>query len=189
MSAPIVILGISGSLRRASFNTATLRAMAELAPAGSRLEVADISDVPLYNGDLDGETKPPAVARISAQIATADGLMLVTPEYNYSVSGVLKNAIDWFSRPAFASVLKGKPTAIASASMAVTGGARAQQHLKVILAGTLTPLFLHGEVTIGAVHTRFNDGHLIDEGTRKFVGDFMAAFVAHLQAQRALKGA
>ncbi len=185
MSAPISILGISGSLRRASFNTATLHAMAELAPAGSRFEIADISGVPLYNSDLDGESKPAAVARISAQIAAADGLMLVTPEYNYSISGVLKNALDWFSRPAFASVLKGKPTAIASVSMAVTGGARAQQTLKVILAGTLTPLFLHGEVTIGAAHTRFNDGHLIDESTRKLVSDFMAAFVAHLQAQRA----
>jgi chromate reductase len=184
MSGTITLLGISGSLRKGSYNTATLRALAELMPAGARLDIIDIADIPLYNGDLDGDSKPPAVVRLKERITQVDGLVLATPEYNYSVSGVLKNVIDWVSRPAFASVLKGKPTAMVSASMAATGGVRAQQHLKVILAGCLTPIFLYGEVLVGAAQTRFTDGRLTDEGTRKFLTEFAAAFVAHVAAQR-----
>lgn len=184
MTTPISLLGISGSLRRQSYNTAALEALRDMLPADCQFTLADISDVPLYNGDLDGDNKPAGVVRVAAQIAAADGVILATPEYNYSVSGVLKNALDWFSRPAFASVFKGKPTAMLSASMAATGGVRAQQHLKPILAGMLTPIFLHGEVLIGAAHTRFTDGRLTDAATAKFLTDFVAAFVAHLREQR-----
>jgi len=135
------ILGISGSLRKESFNTRLL----DLARAGLPAEVDFLihtcGSLPLYNQDLDGPEKPEAVGELLELIASAEGLLIATPEYNYSIPGVLKNAIDWASRPAFNSVLKNRPTAIVSASPGVTGGARAQQHLKLVLGSTLTPIF------------------------------------------------
>ena len=120
------VLGVSGSLRRGSFNTAALRTAQELAPEGMTIEIADISEIPPYNDDVRQEQGyPPPVERLRAEIAAADALLFVTPEYNYSVPGVLKNAIDWASRPPN-QPLDGKPVAIMGASPSLLGTARAQ---------------------------------------------------------------
>lgn len=128
-ASDIVVLGISGSLRAGSYNTAALRAAAALAPAGMRIELADIASIPLYNDDLRSQGWPAPVARLREQVQAADALLLVTPEYNYSVPGVLKNAIDWVSRPP-QQPFAGKPGAIMGASPGRFGTARAQYHLR-----------------------------------------------------------
>jgi len=123
-SGVVKTLGISGSLRKGSYNTAALRAALELLPDGMTLDIADISELPLYNDDVRQAGFPPAVKRLREQIAAADALLFATPEYNYSISGVLKNAIDWASRPPDAPVL-GKPCGIMGASGGLWGTARA----------------------------------------------------------------
>lgn len=135
------ILGISGSLRTESYNTGLLRCSESLLPPGFSLEIFDIGDIPLYNGDLDSDTKPSAVGSLLHSIAEADGLLLATPEYNYSISGVLKNVLDWASRPAYKSVLAYKKAGIVSASKGPAGGARAQSQLRHVLAATLTVVY------------------------------------------------
>jgi len=171
------ILGLSGSLRRDSYNTRLLAAAAALAEP-AELSIYDYAAVPLYSEDVEGEGRPAAVNDLLAAIAGADALLLATPEYNHSISGVLKNAIDWASRPAFASVLVGKPTAVVSAAMSPIGGARAQQHLKVILASTLTPLYPANEYLLPLAQQAFDQsGALSDEIARDRLRRFMQGFV------------
>lgn len=133
------IVGISGSLRRGSYNTALLKAAAELLPAGVEFELAPIGDLPLYDDDARAEGYPPSVERLRQQIRSADGIWLATPEYNFSYSGVLKNAIDWASRPP-GQPFFGKPIAIMGASAGRLGTARAQYHLRQVF------IFLNGHV-------------------------------------------
>jgi len=169
------ILGISGSLRVASFNTLLVNAASALAEPPLTMRRFDLRDIPLYSEDLDSDDKPAAVVALQEATANADALLLATPEYNYSVSGVLKNALDWASRPAFDSVLMGKPTGIMSASMASTGGVRAQQHLKTILSGTLTPVYPAPEFLLGAAHNAFDEhGALRDEATAQRLRDYVS---------------
>ena len=177
----IDLVGISGSLREGSVNTALLRAAAELVPDGAALEVVSIADVPLYNGDLDVDGGPESVQTLKARIEKADGLVIATPEYNYGVPGVLKNAIDWVSRPAFKSVLVGKPVAIMGASPGPAGTARAQPELRNVLYGTLAEVFPQREVLVGQAGQRFRDGRLEDEATRKVVADMLDRFVARIR--------
>ena len=119
---PINVLAIAGSLRRGSWNRRLLEAAQELAPAGMRIDIADIADVPLYDGDRDtDDTRPQAVGSLKQQVALSDGLLIATPEYNHSVPGVLQNAIDWISRPAMRSPLAGKPAAIIGSSPGALG--------------------------------------------------------------------
>ena len=159
------ILGISGSLRKASYNTLLLKAATGFVEqAESTMTLFDLSDVPLYNSDIDGETKPQPVASLIEAIKHSDGLIIASPEYNYSLSGVLKNAIDWASRPAFKSVLAGKPSVILSASMSPLGGARSQTHLRNILAGTLTPVYLAADYLLPMAQDAFDsDGQLTNQ--------------------------
>ncbi|WP_372966162.1 NADPH-dependent FMN reductase [Marinobacter sp.] len=172
------ILAISGSIRKGSLNTQLLKAAAECVDQGTSVELFDLADIPFYNGDLDGDTKPAAVQALQEAIANADGLLIATPEYNYSVPGVLKNAIDWASRPAFNSVLRGKPTGVMSSSMSTIGGARAQVHLRDILLATLTPVYLAPDFALASAHTAFDDdGQLVDEGTRKFLQKYMTGYI------------
>ena len=117
MSLPIRVLGFAGSLRQGSYNRAALRAAGQPMPAGGVLETFDLAPIPLYNGDVEAQGFPPAVQEFKAAIRAADALLIVTPEYNYSLPGVLKNAIDWASRPPQDSPLSGKPIAIMGASM------------------------------------------------------------------------
>lgn len=174
------ILALSGSLRQASTNTALLRAAAEAAPAGVTVTVYDYADVPLYNDELG---VPASVESLKAAIAAADGVLIATPEYNYSLSGVLKNAIDWASRPAYRSPFHDKPTGVVSAAASFAGGARAQQHLKTILLGMGTPVFPWPEFLVGSAHQKFVDGRLTDEKTREFLSEYMTGFAAWVRRQ------
>jgi chromate reductase, NAD(P)H dehydrogenase (quinone) len=127
---PLTFLGIAGSLRRGSYNRSLIRAAIELAPAGTTVIPYDLMDLPMYNGDVEAEGDPEAVAAFKHAINAADSLLIATPEYNHCVPGVLKNAIDWASRPARSSVLTGKPVAIMGATPGSGGTARAQAHLR-----------------------------------------------------------
>ena len=172
------ILAISGSLREGSFNTAMLNALAERTPDGVTLELADIGTLPFYNEDKDVDGGPEVVRAFKAKIAEADALLIATPEYNYSLPGVLKNAIDWASRPGYKSVLKDKHVGIVSASMAGTGGARAQQHLKTTLLATLARVYAAPEVTVPRAQDVVKDGRVTDDTTLKYLDRLLKGLVA-----------
>src|SRR3954469_14827795 len=131
MATPIRVLGFAGSLRRGSYNRAALRAAVEMMPEGGSLETFDLQGIPLYHGDVEAEGFPASVLAFKDAIRQADALLIVTPEYNYSMPGVLKNAIDWASRPAANSVFTGKPTAIMGVGGRF-GTVRAQAHLRQV---------------------------------------------------------
>jgi len=163
------VLGISGSLRKGSFNTMALRAAQGLAPAGMTIETAEVGNLPLYNDDIRAAGYPPVVQAFRDKIAAADALLFVTPEYNYSISGVLKNAIDWGSRPP-SQPFDGKPVAIMGASGGVLGTARAQYHLRQMCVFLNMLPVNKPEVMIGQAQTRFDAaGNLTDETTRGLV--------------------
>src|SRR6202045_1576872 len=166
---PVRIVGISGSLRRASFSTSLIRLLAQRAGPGMVISLAEMSEIPLYNEDLDGDEKPAAVQAINAAIAESDGVLIVTPEYNHGVPGVLKNALDWASRPVFNSVLKGKPVSIISSSLAFTGGVRAQYQLRETLIAMQAYVVPGPEGVVGGVHTKFKDETFLDDVTLNFM--------------------
>ena len=173
----IKVLGISGSLRRGSFNSAALRAAQELAPAGMAVEIYQgLRDIPPYDEDLrQGQGFPTPAADLRARIKAADALLIVTPEYNYSVPGVLKNAIDWASRPP-EQPFDGKPIAIMGASPGALGTARAQYHLRQIFVFLNGMVLNRPEVMIAQAGGRFDaEGRLTDAKTREFVGALLVA--------------
>ncbi len=176
--SPIKVLAISGSLRKASYNTAALRAAQELAPEGMTIEIASIADIPFYDGDVQAQGIPAAVTALGDAIRAADALLIASPEYNYSTSGVLKNAIDWLSRlpdQPFA----GKPVALIGASMSLLGGARAQYHLRQMFVFLDALPVNKPEVFIAQAQNRFDaDGRLTDEGTRGFVRKLLESLAA-----------
>lgn len=174
------ILGISGSLRKASYNTALLNAAVELAPDGVIVEAAGIHGIPLYDGDLEAAHGiPSAVAGLKERIVAADGLLLVTPEYNNSIPGPFKNAIDWLSRPAndIARVFGGKPVALIGASPGRFGTLSAQTAwLPVFRVLGLRPWFAT-PLYISSVHKAMDDQHrLADPDTRERLQKFLAGF-------------
>jgi chromate reductase, NAD(P)H dehydrogenase (quinone) len=172
---PIRVLGICGSLRQASFNKAALRTAIKLAPPGMTIEEADISAIPPYDEDVYAKGFPPAVETLRGQIAEADALIFATPEYNFSIPGVLKNAIDWASRPPNQPFAR-KPVAIIGASRGMFGTARAQYHLRQVCVFLDMHPINKPEVMIGAAQTKFDgNGNLTDEPTRGFIA---AALVA-----------
>ena len=170
------ILAISGSLRKDSFNTALLRAAQASAPQGMSIDIATLEQIPLYNGDIDGQEKPSPVHQLSDKIRSADGVLIATPEYNYSMSGVLKNTIDWISRiknQPFA----GKPLGLMGASAGGFGTARAQYHLRQVFVFLDPKLMNRPEMFVGSAHAKFDaDGQLIDKDTAKFLAAYLAAF-------------
>ena len=176
MTTSLKVLGLCGSLRQASYNLAALRAAQALAPgAGMQIDIADISDLPLYNEDVYAQGFPAPVERLRNQIRAADALLFVTPEYNYSMPGVLKNAIDWASRPP-EQPFAGKPAAIMGASPGALGSARAQYHLRQTLVFLDVHPLNKPEVMIGSAHERFDaQGQLIHEPTREYIGRLLAA--------------
>ena len=177
-NTPLRIVGISGSLRKGSFNTAALRAAIELAPEGVSIEQAGIGDLPLYNDDVRQAGYPPPVERLRSQLTAADAILLVTPEYNYSVSGVMKNAIDWASRPPN-QPFDGKPVAIMGASGGLLGTARAQYHLRQMLVFLNALPVNKPEVMIGQASQKFDEaGRLTDEPTREFIGKLLVSLAA-----------
>lgn len=178
------ILGVAGSLRAQSYNRAALRAASELAPADVAVEIFDLAPIPLYNDDVRVRGFPPAVAALRSAIAQADALLLVTPEYNYSVSGVLKNAIDWASRPPD-QPFNGKPAAIMGASPGRLGTARAQYHLRQMLVFLDVHVLNKPEVMIAGAAEAFKEGRLVDETTRGLVRDLMVALAVWTRRLRA----
>ena len=172
------ILGISGSLRERSYNTALLRAAAELAPPDVELEIFDLAAIPLYNDDVESAGDPEPVAELRAAVAEADALLLATPEYNRGTSGVLKNAIDWLSRPALASVLRWKPVAIMGASSGRGGTRRAQQQVRDALLFPGAVVLEQPEVAVPIAWERFDpDLNLTDENTGAAVTELLAGLV------------
>ena len=181
------IVGLCGSLRRASFNLMLLRAAAEAAPAGTSIEIASIREIPLYDGDLEAEGIPLPVQQLKDRIAAAAGVLIVTPEYNNSIPGVLKNAIDWLSRPPadIPRVFRGRPVAIIGATPGRGGTALAQAAwLPVLRTLGMRPWF-EGRLKIsGAEHLFGDDGHVADEATRDRLRKFMEGFSAFADVAR-----
>jgi len=172
------ILGIPGSLRQASFNRFALVAAQALLPAGASLDIFELEGIPVYNQDLDKQ--PPArVVEMKTRVRAADAILFATPEYNYSMPGVLKNAIDWASRPYGDSAWQGKPLAVMSASVGVQGGARAQYHLRQSFVFLNMYPVNQPEVLIANAAQRFNErGELTDETARDLIRKLLAELVA-----------
>ncbi len=172
------ILGISGSLRKDSFNTAALRACQQRLPEGVRMSLFDLAPVPLYNEDVRAQGFPAPVQALRDAIAHADALILSSPEYNYSVSGVMKNAIDWVSRPP-EQPFDGKPIALIGATPGGFGTARSQYHLRQMFIYLNGLLLNRPEVMISAAHTKFDaQGQLIDTATSDQLHQLLQALVA-----------
>lgn len=177
---PLHFVTLLGSLRKASYNAAIARALPALAPDGVTIQpLGSVGDFPLYNADTQAEGFPPAVLAMGEAIRKADGVIIVTAEYNYSVPGVLKNAIDWLSRLP-AQPFAGKPTAIQSGSPGLIGGARAQYHLRQILVFLDATVMNKPEVMVGQVMTKVDatSGELTDQATRDFITGQLNAFAA-----------
>jgi chromate reductase len=172
---PIKILGIVGSLRKDSYNHFALKAAQGLVPDGAVLKLIELHGIPVFNQDTE-MAMPAAVLEFKRQIRAADAILFATPEYNYSVAGVLKNAIDWASRPYGESAWTGKPAAVMGASTGSLGTARAQYHLRQILVSLNMPTVNQPEVMIGHAAQRFGlDGRLTDEPTRQHIQALLAA--------------
>ena len=178
MSEPIKLVAFCGSLRKASFNRLALHAFTERLPAGVTVETIEI-DWPLYSADIQAQGFPAAVQAANQKVMAADGVVFASPEYNYSVSGVLKNAIDWASRPYGDSAWNGKPAAIMGASIGAIGTARAQYHLRQIMVFLNMFPINQPEVMIGHAAERFDkDGNLTDETTKGFIRQLLTNLVA-----------
>jgi len=177
MSNPIRILGIAGSLRRESYNRAALQAATTLVPEGATIEIFELDGIPGFS--QDEEQNPPAkVVELKKQIREADAILFVTPEYNYSVPGVLKNAIDWASRPYGDSAWNGKPAAIMGASIGTIGTARAQYHLRQMMVFLNMFPVNQPEVMIGNASARFDaSGNLTDDATKEFIRQLLKSLV------------
>ena len=174
------VLGISGSLRRASYNTALLRAAAELMPPGMTLEIFDLAPLPLFNQDAE-KPFPEAVVELRTRLAQADALLIATPEYNSSISGALKNAIDWASRPP-KQPLAGKPVAIMGVSTGNFGTVRAQLHLRQVLTHVGALPLGKPEVLVARAEQAFDaEGRLVDAAARGFLQDLLAALARWTQ--------
>jgi chromate reductase len=177
MSKPIRILGIAGSLRRESYNRAALRAATQLLPEGATIEIFELDGIPGFNQD-DEQDPPTKVVELKRRIREADAILIVTPEYNYSVPGVLKNAIDWASRPYGDSAWNGKPAAIMGASVGTFGTARAQYHLRQIFVFLNMYTLNQPEVMIGNASERFDaEGNLTHDVTREFIRQLLQNLV------------
>ncbi|WP_445143509.1 NADPH-dependent FMN reductase [Dyella sp. Tek66A03] len=165
------MLGLSGSLRRASYCTAILRTLGEGLGNRATLDIFDLKSVPLYNQDEDDELQPESVKALKRAVTDCDGVLLISPEFNHGMTGVLKNALDWASRPTFASPFRNKPVLIMSASPAFTGGVRAQAQMLETLAAMLARVVSTPQVVIGSVHDKINDGRLVDEASLRFASE------------------
>ena len=176
------ILAISGSLRRDSHNTALLRAAEELLEPGDTLELWEgLREVPPFDQDLDEDPAPAAVASLRAAVAGADAVLISTPEYNHSIPGVLKNALDWASRPHAANVFRGKPVAVIGSSVGLFGAVWAQAELRKVL-GAMGARVVDVELPVGLAAEKFDDeGRLVDDGTRDSLGGVIAALAGELQ--------
>lgn len=177
--SPIKVLGFAGSLRQGSYNRALIRAAQNLAPEGMNIEISDLDAIPLYNADLEAQGDPPGVAAFKQAIAAADGVLIATPEYNHGVPGVMKNAIDWASRPPRGAPLGGKPVGLIGASPGMTGSARGQSQLRQAFEFTNSYCMPQPEILVYRAQEKFDDaGQLSDEATTKYLAAYLVAFHA-----------
>ncbi len=189
MAERVKILGMAGSLRKGSYNRAALRAAQQLAPADADIEIFELDGIPPFNQD-DDQHPPEKVVQLKSKVRAADAVLFVTPEYNYSVPGVLKNAIDWGSRPYGDSAWDGKPCAIMGASPGLLGTARAQYHLRQIFVFLNMYPINRPEVMIGNAASRFDqNGNLTDEKTKEFVRQLVQSLVVWTRQLKAGRGA
>lgn len=176
MAETIRIAGISGSLRKNSYNTATLHAARELAPEGMEIDIITLHDFPLFNEDVEAQGWPAPVQAVRDRVENVDGVIFAVAEYNYGMSGVLKNGIDWLSRPTGKGPIVGKPVGIVGASLSMVGTARAQEQVRQAAFYNKMPLLSSAEVLIASASNRFDDsGKLTDEDTRKFLKQMLQA--------------
>jgi chromate reductase len=172
------ILGIAGSLREASYNRALLWTARELLPEGVELEEFDLRTLPLYDADVEAAGDPEPVVALKEAIRGADALLIATPEYNRGIPGVLKNAIDWASRPPLASPLAGKPVAIMGASTGRGGTARAQEHLRAALEYSRAQVLEQPEVLVPEAFMRFDErGEVVDDGIRAELAELLDTLI------------
>lgn len=177
----LTITGIAGSLRGASFSKPVLDSIAALLPEGTKFQTLDIGELPHYNEDLDKENAPAAVAAARAQIAASDAILIVTPEFNHGMPGVLKNTLDWLSRPAFSGTMLGKPVMFATLSPGALGGVRAQAQLRDTLSSMLCRLVPLQEIAITQVGAKMQDGKLADASTLTFIKTVLDKFLADVK--------
>lgn len=182
----IKILAIAGSLRNESNSKAILRTLCDRSWEGAVMESFDLGGIPLYNGDLDGDCQPGQVPSFKEAISRSDGLVIVSPEYNYGMSGVLKNALDWASRPAMDSVLKHKPCVVITSSPAGTGGVRAHEQVRKTLQACLSVVVPTAEVCIPKVNDKLENGRLNDETSLKMSIEAVEALVDWIGASKGL---
>jgi chromate reductase len=178
MNKPIIVLGFAGSLRKGSYNKALLRAAMELMSGDAKLEIFDLEGIPPFNQDLENRM-PEKVKKFKAKIRAADAILIATPEYNFSIPGVLKNAIDWASRPYGDNSFEGKPVAVMSASVGMLGGARAQYHLRQIFVFlNMYPVNRPEVIVTFAPEKIDGKGMVTDEATKKFMKELLENLVA-----------
>jgi chromate reductase, NAD(P)H dehydrogenase (quinone) len=171
------VVGFAGSLRRGSYNRALLHAATELAPPELHIVIHELDGIPLYNGDIEAAGAPESVVQLRDAIRQADGLLIATPEYNHGVPGVLKNTIDWLSRPPRDSALNRKVAGVMGASQGILGTARAQSQLRQAFVFTNTYALLQPEVLVGRAHEKFDaTGRLVHEATRDLLATFLQRF-------------
>jgi chromate reductase len=168
-SRPLRVLAVAGSLREASFNRALLRAAIELQPPTMAIELFDLGELPIFNEDLEAKGDPPAVTAWKTAIAAADALLIAGPEYNFGMSGVLKNAIDWGSRPPGKSVMAGKPTAVVGASSGPGATRLSQLMTRQVLAALAIPVMPMPMFMLGTAGEKFQEGRLTDERSRELL--------------------
>jgi chromate reductase len=183
------LIGMSGSLRAGSYSNAVLETLRERFAGAAELTIWDLASIPAYNQDFEGEKRPAPVKALLAAIAEADGLVLCAPEFNHSIPGVLKNALDWASRPAFTSVMAYKPVAIMATSRGPLGGARCLEHMRAALDSMLSRVALAREVTITATADKICDGRLVDETSLGFACAAVEALLREIRLWRTAGGA
>jgi chromate reductase, NAD(P)H dehydrogenase (quinone) len=181
MPNSLTVLGIAGSLRKQSYNKGALRAAQSLVPSGAQLEIFDLAGIPVYNQDEE-KSPPPKVAELKSRIRAAGAILLCTPEYNYSIPGVLKNAIDWASRPYGDSAWNGKPVAVMGASVGAFGTMRAQYHLRQCFVFLNMDAVLQPEVAISNAAEKFDaQGNLTDAKAKELIGQLLKSLVAKIR--------
>ncbi len=177
------IVGFAGSLRSGSYNRTLLAAAADLMPEGANLTQLVLDGIPPYNEDIDNdEDRPASVERFKSAIASADGVLIVTPEYSHGVPGLLKNALDWASRPRETQPMSRRPVALMGASPGVTGTARAQEQLKLAVMAMGAQVYPAPTVAVGGAKDKLADGRITDERTEKFTKRYLSGFAEWIQA-------
>jgi chromate reductase, NAD(P)H dehydrogenase (quinone) len=178
------LIGMSGSLRSGSYSNAVLETLREKFAGRADLRIYDLRPIPLYDQDFEGEKRPEPVKALLSAIAESDGLVLCAPEFNHSIPGVLKNALDWASRPAFTSVMAYKPVAIMATSRGALGGARCLEHMRVALESMLSRVVLAREVTITSSADKIRDGRLVDKPSLDFACAAVEALLKEIRLWR-----